>query len=209
MGDVKLGVWSPRTVMRTVEVTGGEAFVTGRTGHRADSRATPCRSCETTYVRPSVTRLEEITYDAGRAALADQEALVSGIRQRAGTLLAAHALVASFFGGPAIERDGFDLFTWTAVGALVAGLILAAGILAPWQLQFAVDARNIYWGLGVQAKEEALEGTLGWLAAVGFSYEDLRRQNRQKVLLISRMSAALGIVMVLQTLLWILVLGLD
>lgn len=42
--------------------------------------------------------LEEITYEAGRHALSDQDALVSGIRQRTGTLLAAHALVASFLG---------------------------------------------------------------------------------------------------------------
>lgn len=40
--------------------------------------------------------LEEITYEAGRAALADQESIVSGVRQRTGTQLAAHALVASF-----------------------------------------------------------------------------------------------------------------
>jgi hypothetical protein len=38
--------------------------------------------------------LEQVTYDAGRHALADQEAFVADIRQRAGTLLAAHALVA-------------------------------------------------------------------------------------------------------------------
>jgi hypothetical protein len=40
-----------------------------------------------------VRTLEEITYEAGRSALADQESLVAGIRQRTGTLLAAHALV--------------------------------------------------------------------------------------------------------------------
>jgi hypothetical protein len=156
-----------------------------------------------------VTRLEEITYDAGRAALADQEVLVNGIRQRTGTLLAAQALVASFFGGPAIESEGFDVLTWSAVAALVVGLVLAAGVLAPWRLQFAIDARVIYRRLSVQAEEEMAEDTLGWLAAVGFHYEDLRRWNRRKVLLISRMSAALGVVMVVQTLLWILILGLD
>ena len=47
--------------------------------------------------------LEEITYEAGRAALADQESLVSGIRQRTGTLLAAHALVASFLGATVVH----------------------------------------------------------------------------------------------------------
>jgi hypothetical protein len=40
-----------------------------------------------------VPTLEEITYEAGRDALADQESIVSGVRQRTGTQLAAHALV--------------------------------------------------------------------------------------------------------------------
>jgi hypothetical protein len=44
-----------------------------------------------------------VTYEAGRDALADQEALVAGIRQRTGTLLAAHAVVASFLGATTIR----------------------------------------------------------------------------------------------------------
>jgi hypothetical protein len=155
-----------------------------------------------------VTRLEEITYETARAALADQESLVSGIRQRTGTLLAAQALVASFFGGAAIESKGFDALTWMAVAVLAAGLVLAVGVLAPWRLEFSFDARDIYWRLNAQAKKEAAEDTLGWLATVGFTYEEMRRKNMEKVLLISRMSAALGVVMIVQTLLWILVLGL-
>jgi hypothetical protein len=53
-----------------------------------------------------VKRLEEIVYEAGRDALADQEALVAGVRQRTGTLLAAHALVASFLGAATIREAG-------------------------------------------------------------------------------------------------------
>lgn len=64
-------------------------------------------------------------------------------------------------------------------------------------------------GLRAQGEEEAADGTLGWLVAVGFTYEELRRENMEKVLLISRLSAALGVVTIVQTLLWILVLGLD
>jgi hypothetical protein len=60
-----------------------------------------------------VRRLEEITYEAGRHALADQEALVSGIRQRTGTLLAAHALVASFLGATTIKAVGLDTWGWS------------------------------------------------------------------------------------------------
>jgi hypothetical protein len=36
-----------------------------------------------------VLTLEQVTYEAGRSALADQESLVAGVRQRTGTLLAA------------------------------------------------------------------------------------------------------------------------
>jgi hypothetical protein len=37
-----------------------------------------------------VPTLEEIVFQAGRDALADQATVVTGIRQRTGTLLAAH-----------------------------------------------------------------------------------------------------------------------
>ena len=50
----------------------------------------------------SVARLEEITYEAGRHALADQEALC-GIRQRTGRCWLRMALVASFLGAAVIR----------------------------------------------------------------------------------------------------------
>lgn len=51
--------------------------------------------------------LEEIVFQAGRDALADQDGVVSGIRQRTGTLLAAHALVASFLGATTVKAEVF------------------------------------------------------------------------------------------------------
>jgi hypothetical protein len=48
--------------------------------------------------------LEEIVFEAGRDALADQDSVVNGIRQRTGTLLAAHALVASFLGATTVGQ---------------------------------------------------------------------------------------------------------
>ena len=76
----------------------------------------------------SVKTLEDITYEAGRHALADQEALVSGIRQRTGTLLAAHALVASFLGGATIRAKGLDALGSIALASLVLGLVVAAAL---------------------------------------------------------------------------------
>ncbi len=103
-----------------------------------------------------VRTLEEITYEAGRSALADQDSLVSGIRQRTGTLLAAHALVASFLGATTVRQaHGLHAWGWVALAALVLGLVASAVLLAPWNLKFAVDARELYVELYKQALAEA------------------------------------------------------
>lgn len=80
----------------------------------------------------------------GRSALADQESLVSGIRQRTGTLLAANAIVASFLGATTIRDQGLQALSWVAVTSLVLALVVAAVLLAPWRLKFAVNAHELY-----------------------------------------------------------------
>jgi hypothetical protein len=153
--------------------------------------------------------LEQITYEAGRSALADQESLVAGIRQRTGTLLAAHALVASFLGATTVKAQGLQILGWFAVAALLLGLVAAAILLSPWRLKFAVDARELYDELYEQAAEEAAADTLGWLAAAGYGYQELREANSDRVLSMSRLSGALGALMVFQTLFWLAALAVD
>jgi hypothetical protein len=63
----------------------------------------------------SVKALEEITYEAGQSALSDQESIVAGVRQRTGTLLAAHALVASFLGATTVKAQGLHALGWLAL----------------------------------------------------------------------------------------------
>jgi hypothetical protein len=126
--------------------------------------------------RPTVDRvptLEEITYEAGRSALADQESVVAGARQRTGSQLAAHALV------------------------------------APWKLKFAIDASDLYRELYEQAATEAEADTLGWLAAAGFGYQQLRAENATKVQRMSWLSGLLGVLMVAQTIAWITALAIH
>jgi len=53
--------------------------------------------------------LEEITYDAGRHALADQESFVNGIRQRTGTLLPPMRSSRRFSGRPSFALDAHSL----------------------------------------------------------------------------------------------------
>ncbi len=168
-----------------------------------------CSASERTPTVRAVRTLEEITYEAGRSALADQESLVAGIRQRTGTLLAALALVASFLGATTVKAQGLDLLGWVALAALVLGLAAAAVLLVPWHLKFAVDARELYDELYEQALAEADADTLGWLAAAGFGYQRLREENAPKVRRMSWLSGALGVLMVIQTLAWLAALAID
>jgi len=156
-----------------------------------------------------MTRLEEVTYEAGRSALADQESVVSGIRQRAGTLLAAHALVASFLGATTVHARGLHALGWVAIAALVAGLVIAAIVLAPWRLKFAVDAQELYDEFYEQAAGEAEANTLGWLVSVGYGYQAVREENTWKVRRMSWLSGALGVVMIVQTLAWLAALAVN
>ena len=132
---------------------------------------------------------------------------MSGARQRTGTLLAAHALVASFLGAATIRAQGLHVFGWIALGALVLGLSAAAVLLAPWQLKFAVDARDLYNQLYPQASDEADTDRLGWLAEAGYGYQALREENANKVRLMSWLSGALGILMIAQTIAWLAALA--
>lgn len=153
--------------------------------------------------------LEEIVYEAGRDALADQEALVAGVRQRTGTLLAAHALVASFLGGTTIRETGSMLGDGSRSVCSFSASSLPRVLLAPWKLKFSVDARRLYAELYDEAVAEADASTLGWLASAGYGYQALRRENQRRVQLMSGISGALGILMVLQTLAWLTGLAID
>jgi hypothetical protein len=151
--------------------------------------------------------LEEIAYDAGRHALADQELLVSGIRQRTGTLVAAHALVASFFGATTLSADGLHAWSWIALASLFVGLVVAAVLLAPWRLRFALDARVLYEHLYNGLPPAVTSDSSASLAAAGFAYQQVRDQNGPRVRAMSLLSAVLSVVLVLQTLAWVLQLA--
>jgi hypothetical protein len=141
----------------------------------------------------------QLIYEIGRSVLSDQESVVAGIRQRTGTLLAAHALVASFLGSATLRAQGSSPLTWVALTALVAGLIIAAVLLAPWPLRFALDTRAVYEALGGgHASSDAAES----LAAVGLAHQELHSANDQAVRLMSTLSGALAALMVWQTLAW-------
>jgi hypothetical protein len=152
-------------------------------------------------------RLEEITYDMSRAALADQAALMGDLRSRAATLVAAQALVASFLGDAATDGGSLGHWGWAAVGALTLGLLLATAIVAPWKMQFSVDVREFYDDLRIVAATEPGADTLNWLSTVSLLHQEQHLRNFKVVRRLTRLSAALGVVTTVQTLLWIVAIG--
>jgi hypothetical protein len=152
-------------------------------------------------------RFEEIAYDMSRAALADQEALVNGIRSRTATLVAAQALVASFLGDAATGGGALGLWSWAAVGALLLGLLLATVIVAPWDATFSVDMRDVHRDLRQVAAKEAETETLHWLETVCLLYQEQYLRNQKFSHRLIRLFAALAVVTTVQSLLWIIAIG--
>ena len=72
-----------------------------------------------------------------------------------------------------------------------------------------MDARELYNELYDEAAAEADAGTLGWLASAGYGYQALRERNAVRVAWMSRISGALGALMVLQTVAWLTGLAVD
>jgi len=111
--------------------------------------------------------VSEIAYDASVRAIQDQAGVLDGLRTRAGTVLAAAALVSSFLGGQAL-RDSSQLEIWSlttaAIGAFVASAVLALVILWPFEFRFSLSARALIEA--VDERDAAGETSLGELHRV-------------------------------------------
>ncbi len=123
-----------------------------------------------------------------------------------GTLLAAPALVASFLGGTTVKGKGLHRVSWAALVMLVLGLIVSAVLLSNWKLRFAVDAPDLYAELYDEAAAEAENDTLGWPVSAAYGYHNLRRTNANRVRIMGILLTLLGVLMVLQTLFWLVAL---
>ncbi|MFY9579095.1 MAG: hypothetical protein WAQ33_07200 [Gaiellaceae bacterium] len=84
-----------------------------------------------------------IAYDASVRAVQDQAGVLDGLRSRAGTILAAAALVSSFLGGQALRGSTrLELLSLTtlAIAAFVLSAVLALLILWPFEFRFSLSA---------------------------------------------------------------------
>jgi hypothetical protein len=90
----------------------------------------------------------ELAYEASIRAIENQAATVESLRSRAGTILAATALVTSFFGGQALTRVAASplqvlSFTTAALGSFIAVSLLSLAVLLPFTMRFSLSAEAI------------------------------------------------------------------
>ena len=118
-------------------------------------------------------------------AIENQAATVESLRSRAGTILAATALVTSFFGGQALthaESSPLHVvsFTTAALGSFIAVSLLSLTILLPFRLRFSLRARAILSFF----EDEAEDGPVGaaeTLREVALQYESMHELNARQI----------------------------
>jgi hypothetical protein len=141
--------------------------------------------------------LSEILYEQAQKALEQQERQVNELRQRTGTLLAAAALTASFFGAAALGRDGVVMPVILAAVALTVTVLSGLYVLYPHELEFSADARRLYDDLaGDQEDPNRL------LVRLAFGLRDTRERNGRVVDRLARYLAIAAIALVVQIAFW-------
>jgi hypothetical protein len=91
-----------------------------------------------------VNELERQASEASLRVLAEQEGRLRDLRSRAGALMAAATLSASFLGTRAPAAIGGDVVVWLGVGAFMVALVSTLYVLAPRDgLVFALDGAEI------------------------------------------------------------------
>ena len=94
---------------------------------------------------PARGDLERVAYEIAMRALGQQEAALNELRSRAGTLLAAASIAASFIGGQALHRVGFDAWTIAALAVFAVTLVACLTVLWPRDgLIFALSGPDVY-----------------------------------------------------------------
>jgi hypothetical protein len=141
--------------------------------------------------------LAEVVYEQAQKALEQQERQVNELRQRTGTLLAAAALTASFFGAAALGREGIVAPVVLAAVALAVTVLSGLYVLYPHELEFSADARRLYDDLACDQ-----EDPYRLLVRLAFGLRDTRERNGRVADRLARCLAIAAIALVVQIVFW-------
>jgi hypothetical protein len=114
---------------------------------------------------PIAASIEQLSFEISTAAVAEQERSLSGLRARAGTVLAAASIAGSFLGA---ETSHGKLGTWGVLVVVAFAVCLASSIwvLLPHKLVFAFRGDALLAESGrrdVADVREAYRAVSGWI----------------------------------------------
>jgi hypothetical protein len=114
------------------------------------------------------TTIQELGYDLARKALDQQEAIVGDLHARAGTLLTATALVATFLGARAVD-GGNRILAVAGVGFAIGSIVVCVYVLTPQRrLSLAISGSAVRrYFVGANATPDDAYVTLAdWIDSV-------------------------------------------
>jgi hypothetical protein len=153
----------------------------------------------------------ELAYEASVRAIEDQATVLEGVQNRAGTVLAAAAVVMSFFGTQALGRaaHGTSLhlvsYASAAVGAFVCVALLVIAILLPRGLRFSLSAEKMLAALALFEPEEPVSAQDAY-RIVAREHQRLFVVNNRPIRLLQWCLRGAILAFVVETILWVVVL---
>ncbi|MEX2106956.1 MAG: hypothetical protein WD810_08670 [Solirubrobacterales bacterium] len=87
--------------------------------------------------------LYKVAYEEAVRALSNQQAAIESFRARAGLLLSAAAITASFLGAQALDRGDSRLSIWLAMAGFVGVASLSLALLWPRPWEFTANPREV------------------------------------------------------------------
>jgi hypothetical protein len=151
----------------------------------------------------------ELAYEASIRAIEAQATLVESLRSRAGTMLAATALVTSFFGGQALVRGGEPLhylsYTSGALASFIAASALTLTMLLPFTLRFSLSAADILGFADSQPREEQLTSA-EVLREVALQYESTHDSNARQIRILEACFRVAIVFLVAEVAFWLVAL---
>jgi hypothetical protein len=152
----------------------------------------------------------ELAYEASIRAIEDQVKVVDGLQARAGTLLAAAAVVSSFFAAQAFRLPRTPTlhlvsFTSGAIAAFAAVALLTLATLLPHGFRFSIDAERVLEIIASRAVHDPV-GAIEAYQVVARQHRWLYEMNRGQLRVMSWFLRAATVCLVVEVALWIVVL---
>ena len=159
----------------------------------------------------------ELAYEASRHAIEDQAGVLDGLQTRAGTLLAATAVVTSFFGAQAFERAAAGTkrvpslhpisYTAGAIAFFVCVALLTLAVLIPSRrIRFNISAARMFEVIDERADFDPVRAKEAF-RVVADEYQRLYNENLGSIRVRLWCSRGATLCLVAEVVLWIVVLG--